>query len=99
MAKRKTKKEKVIDFKPKAEKVTEEQLNKIQNIVNKINRSQMEVGMLESRKHSLLHGIAGTQDELILMQNELEKDYGTFDIDITNGVIKYPDNGEVNKKD
>ncbi len=38
MAKRKTPKaEKIVDLTPKAEKVTEEQLNKIQNIVDRIN--------------------------------------------------------------
>ena len=34
------------------------------------------------------------------MQSELEKEYGTFDIDIQDGTINYPkENGEVNKED
>ena len=33
------------------------------------------------------------------MQQELEKDYGTTDIDITNGTINYPENGQADKKD
>tara|TARA_R100000656_G_scaffold117537_1_gene90965 strand:+ start:282 stop:584 length:303 start_codon:yes stop_codon:yes gene_type:complete len=100
MAKRKTPKtEKVIDLAPKAEKITDEQLVRVKNIVNRINRAQLEIGMMESRKHALLHDIAGTQDELTLMQTELEKDYGTFDIDVVSGKINYPENGEANKKD
>ena len=100
MAKRKTPKaDKVIDLTPKPEKVTNEQLTKLQGTISNLNRLQMEVGMLESRKHNMLHNIAGLNDELTLMQNEFEKDYGTFDIDIQTGTIKYPDNGETDKKD
>ena len=101
MAKTKTPKaEKVIDLTPKAEKITDEQLKKVQEIVNNLNRSQMEVGHMESRKHELLHGVAGLRDELTLLQSEFEKEYGTFDINIQDGVINYPsENGETDKKD
>ena len=101
MAKRKTTKtEKVIDLTPKAEKITDEQLKKVQETVNNLNRSQMEVGQVETRKHELLHGIAGLRDELTLLQSELEKEYGTFDINIQDGTINYPsENGETDKKD
>ena len=100
MAKRKTKKEKVIDLKPKAEKITEEQLKKVQETINILNRSQLENGSMELRKHELLHNIAGFRDELSLLQKELEKEYGTFDINIQDGTINYPkENGEVNKED
>ena len=92
----KTKKEKIVDLKPKAEKITDEQLKKVQDTVNNLNRSQLEIGTMESRKHDLLHGIAGMRDELTLLQAEFEKDYGTFDINIQTGVINYPENGKVN---
>ena len=100
MAKRKTKKEKVIDLKPKAEKITDEQLEKVQSTVNKVNRSQLEIGTMELRKHELLHSIAGFRDELSLLQKELEKEYGTFDINIQDGTINYPkEDGKVNKEE
>ena len=107
MAKRKTPKtEKVIDLTPKAENVTKEQLEKIQGIVDRINRTQMDIGQLESRKHQALHYIAGVNDELGLIQNELQEQYGTFDVDIQTGKINYPpenpnqpENGETDKKD
>ena len=35
--------------------------------------------------------IAGLKDELTLLQNEFEKDYGTFDINIQDGTINYKD--------
>ena len=100
MAKRKTPKaDKVIDLKPKAEKITDEQLKKVQKTVDGLNRSQVEVGQIETRKHELLHGIAGLRDELTLLQSEFKKEYGTFDINIQDGTINYPENGETDKKD
>ena len=69
----KTKTAKVKDLRP--EKITDKQLEKIQGIINNLNKIQLDIGMLETRKHGMLHGIAGMQDELTLMQQELEKDY------------------------
>ena len=83
----------------KPEKITEEQLEKVQGTVNNINRLQLEIGIVETRKHNLLHNIASVQDKLTLMQAEFEKDYGTTDINIQTGEINYPPNGEANKKD
>ena len=100
MAKRKTKKEKIVDLKPKAEKITEEQLKKVQETIGNINQVQFEIGSIETQKHELLHRIAGSRDQLALLQSEFQKDYGTFDININDGTINYPkDNGEADKKD
>ena len=86
------KKEKVIDLKP--EKITDEQLKRVQDTVNSINRAQLELGSMELKKHEVMHSVAGLRDELTVLQNEFEKDYGTFDVDIQNGIINYPDNGQ-----
>ena len=93
------KKEKVVDLKPKAEKITDEQLKKVQDTVNSINRSQMDIGTMEVKKHELMHSVAGLRDQLIVLQQEFEKQYGTFDINILDGTINYPENGEADKKD
>ena len=93
------KKEKVVDLKPKAEKISEEQLKKVQDTVNSINRSQMDIGTMEVKKHELMHSVAGLRDKLIVLQQEFEKQYGTFDINILDGTINYPENGEADKKD
>ena len=94
------KKEKIVDLKPKAEKITKEQLEKVQNSVNNINRVQLEIGSLELKKHELMHNVAGLRDELVLLQSEFEKEYGTYDINIQNGTINYPkENGKADKKD
>ena len=103
---KKAKKEEVIDLTPKPEKITDEQLKNVQNMINSINQHQMEVGITETRKHNLLHNLAGIQDQLTLVQEELQKDYNTTDINIQDGTINYPpenpnlpDNGETDKKD
>jgi hypothetical protein len=82
----------------KPEKITDEQLKKVQNTVNGINRSQLEIGMLEIRKHEMMHSIASLRDNLTVLQGEFEKEYGTFDIDITNGTINYKEDVEADKK-
>ena len=102
MAKTKTKgtNSKIKELKTeKPEKVSQKQLDSIQRIVNKLNQAQMNIGQLESRKHQVLHMIAGTNDELTLLQDELDKEYGTNDVNIETGEINYPkENGETNKK-
>jgi len=91
-----TKKEDIIDLKP--EKVTEDQLKKIQDQVKRMNNFQLEVGIIETRKHALLHQIGSIQNEISETQEELQKEYGTADVNIQTGEIKYPENGEVDKK-
>jgi len=84
----------------KPEKITDEQLEKVQDTVNNINRAQLEIGSMEVKKHELMHNIAGLRDELTLLQTEFEKEYGTFDVNINDGTINYEtENGEVNKED
>ena len=83
----------------KPEKITDEQLKKVQDTINGINKSQYELGTMEVRKHSALHFIATQNDELTILQTEFQKDYGTYDIDIATGTINYPENGETDKKD
>jgi len=81
----------------KPEKITDEQLAKVQESVNNLNRSQLEIGSMEVKKHELMHQIAGLRDALTVLQSEFEKEYGTFDINIQDGTINYPkENGEVN---
>ena len=75
----------------KPEKITGEQLKKVQDTVNNINRAQLEIGSVELKKHEMMHQIAGLRDELTLLQTEFDKEYGTFDINIQDGTINYGD--------
>ena len=80
----------------KSEKITDEQLKKVQDTVNNLNRAQLEIGSMEVKKHEMMHKIAGLRDGLTVLQSEFEKEYGTFDINIQDGTINYPENGKVN---
>ena len=81
------------------EKITNEQLEKVQKTVNSVNRIQLEIGNLEVKKHEMMHQVSGLRENLAILQGEFEKDYGTFDINIQDGTINYPENGEADKKD
>jgi len=85
MAKTKTKKVE------KLTKISNEHLNKMQEIINNLNRGQMEIGSIETRKHTLLHHVTSFQDELTKIQGELKKEYGTDNINIHTGEINHED--------
>jgi len=97
MAKTK-KQEEVIDF-TKPEKITDEELKKVQETVNGLNRAQLEIGSMELKKHEIMHQMAALRDGLTVLQGKFEEKYGTFDINIQNGTINYSGNGEADKKD
>ena len=94
MAKNTTKKIKELKAE-KPSKITNEELNQVQSVINGINRAQLEIGSMESKKHTLLHHISVSQEELGKIQVELEKTYGTSNINIQDGTINYtPENGK-----
>ena len=93
------KKEKVVDLKPKAEKISDEQLKNLQNVVNDINQVQYQIGRIEAQKHNMLHGMVENQNKLLEIQQEFQNDYGTFDINIADGTINYKEDEQADKKD
>ena len=88
MAKNTTKKIKELK-KEKPSKITNEELNQVQSVINDINRAQLEVGSIESKKHNLLHHVSVLQEQLSKMQVDFEKTYGTADINIQDGTINH----------
>ena len=80
----------------KPSKITNEELNKVQSVINDINRVQLEIGNFESKKHNLLHHVSMLQEELNKMQVEFEKTYGTADINIQDGTINHKEDVKTN---
>ena len=81
----------------KPEKITDKQLTKVQDTVNGINRAQLEIGSMEVKKHEMMHNVSSFRDKLTVLQTEFEEQYGTFDINIQDGVINYPkEDGQAN---
>jgi len=97
MAKRKT--PKTVDLKPRAEKITDQQLERLQRAVSSINRIKVELGTIEVQKHGLLHTSNDLQNVLQELQQEFVNDYGTTDVNIQDGSIKYKEDGEADKED
>ena len=92
------KKSKTVDLKPKADKISDEQLKTLQNVVSNVNKLKFDIGSLEAQKHNLLHALFQANDRIRLLQDEFEKDYGTNDINIQDGTINYKDE-QTDKKD
>ena len=81
------KKEKVVDLKP--QNVSEEELSKMQGVISAINKVKFDLGDIEGRKHNMLHMLMQGNEQLRALQEDLEKTYGTADINIQDGSIKY----------
>ena len=83
-------KEKILDVVERKEKVSKEHLDEMLAIANKINALQFNIGRLESQKHKLLHELALGNDTISLVQDKMVKEYGTYDINLTDGTINWP---------
>ena len=80
----------------KAKKITNDELNKVQSIINNINRAQLEIGSFESKKHNMLHHVNTLQEELTKLQVQFKTNYGTDDINIQDGTINYNKDEQTN---
>ena len=66
-------------------KITEEQLTKIQGQQQELNQVIHEIGLLESQKHAMLHKIAGINEDVETLKSELENQYGAININVEDG--------------
>ena len=83
----------------KPEKISDEHLQEVKGVINEINKFQLDLGMLETKKHGVLHHISTLQEKVGDIQVKFEKEYGTSDVNIQDGTINYKENGEADKKD
>lgn len=82
-----SKKEEAIDVSPKVEKITDEQLKDLQELVGKINNAQLTIGQLETQKDGVIIAIRDFQMKLKSMQDKLEDEYGKVSVNIQDGSI------------
>ena len=66
-------------------KIKDEQLKQLQDQVNSINQNQLQIGSLETQKHTLIHNGVELENKLREIQNELEKEYGKVTVNISTG--------------
>ena len=69
-------------------KIKDEQLEKLQGLVNNLNQIQSQLGSIELQKHGLLHQSSELQGGLKEFQDELEKEYGRVSINIQDGTYE-----------
>ena len=91
------KKEKIIELKQRVEKISDEHLGQLQDIVNRLNQTQFTVGRLDFQKHQLLHDIAIIQNKISILQDTLTKEYGSYDVNMEDGTINWPKEKEESK--
>ena len=82
---------KSIDLAAKPEKITDEQLKEVQQVISTSNQIKLEIGNAEARKHMLLHELDVINRKMSEINKSLEEEYGTMDIDINTGAINYPE--------
>lgn len=79
-------------------KIKDEELVRLQALVNQISQAQMELGQVESRKFDLIAAIPAFRKDLETFQKELEEEYGKVTININDGTIREQEDG-ADKKD
>ena len=106
MAKRKTKKEKVVDLNPKPAKISDDHLQRLRSVVGGIDRFTMDLGKLALQKNAIIKAVEGAQSNIEALRKEFLEEYGTDNINIQDGTIGYKnenpnpeENGETDKKD
>ena len=79
-------------------KIREELLEIAKTQHEKLQRVISDIGIIETKKHGLLHEIASINTEIEDFKKELEKEYGHIEINLNDGsYIKIED--EKDKKD
>ena len=84
--------------KNKAKKITSTELKDMQGIIQAINNSQLQLGNIEMQKLDAANYAFKCRAELQPFNQKLEKKYGKVSVSITDGALKYSEDGEVNKK-
>ncbi|MDB4334644.1 hypothetical protein N9988_00275 [bacterium] len=74
-------------------KIKDEQLVKLQALVNQVSQTQMELGQVESRKFDLIAAIPVFRKDLETFQKELEDEYGKVIISVSDGTIRQKEDG------
>ena len=91
--------EKVVDLKPEIDKITDEQLKGLQEIVNSMNGATTRLGQLDNQKHMINHDIMLMRTDLQKIQAELEEEHGKVNVNITDGTITPIEDVETNTQD
>jgi len=76
---------KTIKLNTMENKITEEELKKVQELQGQMNQALSQVGLIEAQKHGLLHSIADLNKEVEDNKKVLEEKYGQIQINLEDG--------------
>jgi hypothetical protein len=65
--------------------ITQEQLETITNQQKDLNTLLVNIGMVESQKHMLLHQLADLNNLIEETKSKLQEEYGAININLTDG--------------
>ena len=65
--------------------ITKEQLETITNQQKDLNALLVNIGVIESQKHMLLHQMADLNNLIEETKNQLQEEYGAININLTDG--------------
>jgi len=66
-------------------KIKEEQLSKIREHQQKLNKILNEIGFLSAQKHAMMHKLGEVNNEVESFKHELETEYGPINVNIEDG--------------
>lgn len=66
-------------------KINKEHLDTIIDQQNRLNKALTEVGLVEARKHAMLHDMTIVNQEIEDFKKVLEKEYGQVNINLEDG--------------
>ena len=90
---------KVEDIAKDVNKITDEELKSIQEIVDRMNKVQMQIGALQVQQQGALEQFRVDQVGLQELQKEREEKYGRVSVNLTDGTIsEIPEEDEANKE-
>ena len=75
----------------KPEKISENQLARLQSTIKTVDQLTNEVGQIEVRKYNLLKAMETVQARIETLRKEFSEEYGTDNINIQDGTITYSD--------
>ena len=81
---------KELKVKKRAVKIHEKHLSKMQDIVNTINAIQFNIGNMEVQKQTAIDEMKKHQSGISELQDTLLREYGSYDVNINDGTINWP---------
>ena len=79
-------------------KITDEQLKTLHKQQTALNSLLNNIGVADSPKHALLHELAGVNQNIEEFKIELEKEYGSININLETGEYSKIEKDEADKK-